>query len=38
MAGMTHVLLGGNDESPDRRLVLRAVPVDGGKEASATQP
>lgn len=37
-AGLTLVLLGGNDESPDRRLVLRAVPVDRGKEASPTQP
>jgi hypothetical protein len=31
-AGLTLILLGGNDESPDRRLVLWAVPVDSQKE------
>ena len=41
-AGLTLVLLGGNDESPDRRLVLWAVPtevdgpVEAGKEVIAT--
>jgi hypothetical protein len=37
-AGLTLVLLGGNEESPDRRLVLWAVPVevDDGEEVIAT--
>jgi hypothetical protein len=31
-AGLTLVLLGGNEEDPDRRLVLWAVPVEAGEE------
>ena len=35
-AGLTLVLLGGSDESSDRRLVICAVPVEIGKEVIAT--
>ena len=35
-AGLTLVLLGGSDESPDRRLVIWAVPVEAGEEVIAT--
>lgn len=31
-AGLTLVLLGGHDESPDRRLVVVALPLEAGKE------
>jgi len=35
-AGLTLVLLGGSDESPDRRLVLWAIPVETREEVIAT--
>jgi hypothetical protein len=35
-AGLTLVLLGGNEEDSDRRLVIWAVPVEIGEEVSAT--
>lgn len=35
-AGLTLALVGGNDESPDRRLILWAVPVASGKEEAST--
>jgi len=35
-AGMTLVLLGGSDESPDRRLVIWAIPVETREEVIAT--
>ena len=31
-AGLTLVLMGGHDESPDRRLVVMALPLEAGKE------
>jgi hypothetical protein len=31
-AGLTLVLVGGHDESPDRRLVVLALPLEAGKE------
>jgi hypothetical protein len=36
-AGLTLVLLGGSEESPDRRLVVWAVPVGPGEEVVTTQ-
>jgi hypothetical protein len=36
-AGLTLVLLGGNDESPDRRLVVWAVPLGPEEEVMTTQ-
>ncbi|HSQ07691.1 MAG TPA: hypothetical protein VLM84_08370, partial [Chromatiaceae bacterium] len=36
-AGLTLVLLGGNEENPDRRLVIWAVPVGGEEEVVTTQ-
>ena len=35
-AGLTLVLLGGNEESPDWRMVIWAAPVDGEEEVIAT--
>ncbi len=35
-AGLTLLLLGGNDDGTDRRLVVWAVPVDERKEVIAT--
>jgi len=35
-AGLTLVLLGGSEESPDRRLVIQAVPVEVREEVVAT--
>lgn len=37
-AGLTLALLGGNDENPDRRLIVWAVPVEGGEEVNTIQP
>ena len=36
-AGLTLVLLGGNDENPDRRLVVWAIPVTAEEEVVTTQ-
>ena len=36
-AGLTLVLLGGNEESPDRRLVVWAVPLGPEEEVVTTQ-
>jgi hypothetical protein len=36
-AGLTLVLLGGNDENPDRRLVVWAVPLGLEEEVVTTQ-
>ncbi len=33
-AGLTLVLLGGNEENPDRRLVVHAIPVEPGEEVT----
>lgn len=33
-AGLTLVLLGGNEENPDRRLVIHAIPVEAGEEVT----